>query len=90
MSLDGPVPDARLRSTGLPGRVAGLLRAVGFEQAAVGLRRFVIEVDPADRLDAGQALSDTQPVGDPLGLKQGFHEEIELEGRSWSALSTRR
>jgi hypothetical protein len=61
------------------GRVAGLLYAVGFEQAAVGLGRFVVEVDPPDCVDARQAFSDTQPVGDPLGLNQGFYVVVELE-----------
>src|SRR5580704_18073996 len=67
------------RSTPLPGRVAGLLCTIGFDQTPIGLGWFVIEMDPADRVDAWQALSDTQPVGDPLGLKQGFNIEVELE-----------
>jgi hypothetical protein len=36
-------------------------------------------VDPADRVDARQASSDPQRVGDPLGLDERFHVEIELE-----------
>jgi hypothetical protein len=45
-------------STGLPGQVARLLRAVGFEQPPVGGWRFVIEVNPADGIDTRPASSD--------------------------------
>src|ERR1035437_2883753 len=65
-------------STALPSEVAGLLRAVGFDQAAEGLRWFVVEVDPADRIDAREFVGDAQPVGDPARLDRLFDVEVEL------------
>src|ERR1035437_3078467 len=66
-------------STVLPREVARLLGAVSFDQPPGAQRRFVVEMDPPDRIDARQALSYAQRVGDPLGLNEGFHVEIELE-----------
>ncbi len=68
----------QVRSTGLPGRVAGLLRAVGFDQASIGDGWFVVEVYPADRVDARQPAGYAQPGGDPPSLDEGVREVCEL------------
>ncbi len=70
----------------LPSRVPRLLGPVAFDQPPVGLGWFVIEMDPPDRIDAGELAGDAQTGGDPLGLNQGFDVEVELElGGSESA-----
>src|SRR5438128_10966076 len=69
---------APARSSFLPREVPELLGAVSLDQSAGLLGQFVIQMDPAERVDAREFARDAQPVGDPQGLYSLFHVVVDL------------